>query len=315
MGERFNFVGSQLTPHQKRETAQDLTNIRKENVFQKSELEKTPQEREAIALVDTWLKREFASLDIPEVPELKPERFHVMSEEWFDKEVKDENTLASYYTFEDAAVFSRGRTGTPLVLYQSIFHEAIHAASLQKHWVDGKENGVGSYRVGYRIQNLANDRHVHLLGLNEAVVETTTEEFVKRNAHTIVRRLGVSREELSRAEFLYAPFRMVLRELCEGVASFQGIASSEVWKKIKRGQFTGEMMHLRDIERAYGSGALRVLDALQVSTQVNQRTEDIQAVDEKNKKILEFFQSYDRDGENNESTRAHLAYEIVGGQG
>ncbi len=41
------------------------------------------------------------------------------------------------------------------------------------------------------------------------------------------------------------------------IAKQKGEDENAVWQKIKRGQFTGEMMHLRDVEKYLGKGVLK----------------------------------------------------------
>mgnify|MGYP001566357251 CR=1 FL=1 len=54
----------------------------------------------------------------------------------------------------------------------------------------------------------------------------------------------------------------IVRLVIKKVAEKKGITYDEVWKKIKKGYFSGEMMHLRDVEDVFGHGSLRFLGAL-----------------------------------------------------
>jgi hypothetical protein len=315
MRHQFDFVGPKITPEKEVRAAHRLASAqRKENFFQKGEAEKTPEERVAIELFDKVLKREFLDLDIPEVPELRPERFHVMSEAWCNANMDEASSgSGSYASFGDKAMLFRHRSRSRLDFYNTILHEAIHLVSRQKHWLNVENEAIGSYRLGYRIKNpiRKNDVHVHLSAFNEGVTEATTEELFKENFREIGRRLSLSYDEFERYTYSYPTSREAIKNLCYGVAAFKNIPPKEVWKKIKKGQFTGDMMHLRDVELAYGKGALRVLDALEIG--LNEVPSAARAaLEEKNNKILQYFDSYDADGVNKQEARSTLSLEVLG---
>lgn len=316
MRERFNFVGPDITPKEEVDAAHSMAHARKrENVFHEAELEKTPGELAAIGLLNDILEQEFLALDIVEIPEIRPERFHIMSEEWFDRN-KDEDARASYTSFEDKAVFSRARAGSFAALAKTIFHEGIHASALQKHWVDVKRKKMSDYRLGYGIKNVSKDVvHRHFGAFSEGVTELTVQEMFHNNGLEIRKKLGISQEELAKIEFSYPLFRAVVRNICHGLSQFQENSVEEAWKKIKRGQFTGEMMHLRDIEYAYGKGALRLLDALEISSGVEESvTAEAREAYAKNELVQRYFENHDRPGEDRQSLRASLAREILGNE-
>lgn len=315
MRERFNFVGPNITPKIEALAAHDLASAqRKANIFQEGELKKTPEELAAIEFFDGLLKMEFLDLEIPEVPELRPERFHIMSEAWCDANM-GKSDHGAYFSFGDNAVLSRRRSGSRLDFYNTISHEAIHSVSRQKHWVDIEKKKIDSYRVGYRVKNVSNQDspHVHLKAFNEGVVETTAEEFFTRNSQAIGKKLSIPERELEKCTFGYVTFRRVVKDLCQGLAQAQNGKPQDVWNKIKKGQFTGEMMHLRDIEFAYGKGALRILDALQVkSDDFDMQEESSEQIDEKNEKIIQFFETYTLPEGEREDIRGALARDILG---
>jgi hypothetical protein len=155
--------------------------------------------------------------------------------------------------------------------------------------------------------------HIHLRAFNEGVVETTVEEFFTRNSQAIGRRLSIPERELEKCTFGYTTFRRVVKDLCHGLAQAQNSKPQDAWKKIKKGQFTGEMMHLRDIEHAYGKGSLRILDALRgASDDLDNQEKSKEQVDKENEKILQFFENYDRKEESRELVRMELARGILG---
>jgi hypothetical protein len=315
MRERFDFVGPNITPKREAQATHDLASFeRKSNLFQEGELPKTPEEIAAIEFFDGLLKMEFLDLGIPEIPELRPERFHIMSEAWCDANM-EKSDHGAYFPIGNDTVLSRHRAKSRLDLYNSISHEAIHSVSKQKYWFDPEKNIIRLYRVGYKVENESGreNPHVHLRAFNEGVVEAIAEEFFTRNSQAIGKKLSIPERELEKCTFDYAAFRRVVKDLCHGIAQAQNSKPQDVWNKIKKGQFTGEMMHLRDIEYAYGKGALRILDALQVtSDDLDMQEGSSEQIDEKNEKILQFFGNYDRKEESRELVRMELAQGILG---
>ncbi len=311
MRERFNFVGQDMSQRDEVLATEKLKRIREnEKRFIGYEQKKTEQELAVIQLFDGLLKSEFAELGIDGIPELQPNRFRIMSDAWFEKNM-GVFSEANYYATGDSAVFNRSRSRTPLSLYQSFLHEGIHAASHQKHWIT--EDEIRSYRVGYKTANLSTEQgvHEHFRGLNEGIVEETTREMFWKHRGSIQQSTGSSADDLRAMTFSYEIPRMVVDCICTALADAQDLEKEEVWKEMKRGQFTGEMMHLREVELAYDMGALRVLDALEVSIdgEGEQAQVELRRVTVKNNKILEYFRSY---GENKSEKRRQLAQEILG---
>lgn len=317
MRESFNFVGPNRTAAVESSAAHSMARQREAaNEFHESELEKTPGERAAIDLLDDLLKREFEDLEIPEIPGIHAERFHIMSQEWFEKE-RPERNRGFYDSFKDSAVLCRDRMESALYVYKTIFHEGVHAVSHQKHWIDVGNRTIKHYRVGYGTTNVSRkeeEQHDHFYAFNEGVVESTVEELFYKYQEEIGRKLLIPVEELKGLGFSYGLFREVAQEICIGVALHDGVSRFDVWKKIKRGQFTGEMMHLRNIERVYGFEALDVLEVLKMEGEVEDVKDENAKKElwERNEKILEFFKNYDRPEEDRSDVRKKLMDEILG---
>ncbi len=318
MRQKFDFVGPNITPKAEVRATHALALAqRQENTFHKEELEKTPGERAAIELFDKFLKQEFLELDIPEVPELRPDRFHVMSEAWFSKH-RNKSTQGSYVHLYDKTLISRERPGSPVQVYTTILHEAIHSVAKLKIRLSGEEAIPTIYRLGYDIKNTSDtdNAHAHLVGFNEGVVELTTQDIFEKREKEIAARLNLSKREMEEAKFYYADGRAVTRSLCHGLGEATGVGPKVAWDKIKRGQFTGEMMHLRDIERTYGKGSLRILDALDVTSDLSTaQTIEQEKISRRNEQIRAYFESYDRPGQSLAVTRSRLAIAILGLEG
>jgi hypothetical protein len=55
----------------------------------------------------------------------------------------------------------------------------------------------------------------------------------------------------------------IVEIIIQKVAEKKGEDRELVWQRFKRGLFSGEMMHLRDIEETFGKGSLRILASLE----------------------------------------------------
>lgn len=140
----------------------------------------------------------------------------------------------------------------------------IHLSAFRKFSFDIKQGKIDLYRTGYRVhpaEHQREGRHGHLKGLDEAIVDKFTFEILKK-------RYGEMRQELDMPPDKTFPLRVyrsymdVLNKIIEGVAGHRGESREETWRRFKKGIFTGEMMHFRDIEDTFGQGALRVIGAM-----------------------------------------------------
>lgn len=321
MPEQYEFAGPAMTLAESEEAGRTLKAYRGKVREKRAEeaVEKAFDEEKAVRLIDDILKKEFLAMGIERVPEIDPERFHHMSEQWF-KARAEKGTIGIHYPVEDYMVFNRRRAGSSVPVYKVIFHEAIHNAAKRKYWAKpvtvGDTEGIqfNSYRAGYESANVSNpdDQHVHLIGFNEGVVEMTSQTLFHKYAHQIRRELAVTESEVAEGGFAYTKSRAIIREIVRTLSSLEEVPEPEVWQRIRKGQFTGEMMHLRKIEYAYGKGSLRVLDALVVGSDEKRTDAENEAIRDRNEKILEYFEQSDRPGENKKPSRQALAREILG---
>lgn len=157
---------------------------------------------------------------------------------------------------------------SPRISFISVMvHEFIHSHSHIKYFVE--EGGVfGTHRIGYESTGKDDQEyHFHFRGFNEAVTSALTDEILLKNKEYLSKTLKLSADEwdiFEESGVSYKSAREILDCVIDGVADVTGQEHGEVWGKIREGVFTGEMMHLRDIEKAFGPGSLRVIAAIQV---------------------------------------------------
>jgi hypothetical protein len=163
--------------------------------------------------------------------------------------------------------------------FDSVIHEDIH----NKQFASFSANANGkpwTYRTGYDVQNKfkPEDVHSHFRGFNEAVTTMTVWDIVEENRSYIENDLHLDLNLLKQEfEKTYLGVRQITEAVILKVALSRvmddksipadisaikeaiKIKEREFWEEIKKGQFTGNMMFLREIEKSVGPGSLRIL--------------------------------------------------------
>ncbi len=167
-------------------------------------------------------------------------------------------------------------------LFWTILHEVLHA--IGRTTFDVHERGWNSRRVGYE-QTTRYGRHFS--GFNEGVVELIVHECASNAYHEIVRALdamktaaGVDAGDMV-YEFKFQPHaydahRSLVGDVIHKEARARQLEEEgeteddtllmkyvePVQLEMIRGYFSGNMMHLRSIEKHFGEGSLRLIAAL-----------------------------------------------------
>ena len=135
-------------------------------------------------------------------------------------------------------------------------HESIHDKQIHKYRISNEKNGspkVSAYRLGYHVIS-EKPEDEWFAGFNEAVTEKTAMDIVNK------KRKDYEKELISKSHYKFTID--IVDKIVEKVAKLKGENKEDVWKRFKAGQFTGNMMHLRDIENAFGKNSLRVLGSM-----------------------------------------------------
>lgn len=191
------------------------------------------------------------------------------SEETYDKAMSDfidqwvdPKTAEAEAEFETAVAKAQSyrRLGTTL-------HEIIHLAGLSHAYIDKDKKKISLTRSGY-------DSGAYFSALNEAVVQKMTADMMEKNR----RRIETPGYPLDTDDFKssgpYATEMQALDMVIWRIAKHRGESKDEVWTRFKKNYFTGGMMHLRDLERALGPGALRAYANIPRESEVMTRVED-----------------------------------------
>lgn len=292
------FVGKNLTPEGAKIIAQkSLEKKEKWKEFFEGEFEKTAEDLKAIEKINSYLAEEVEEAGASEKMEpVLPEQIHYISTESYDKnfpEVAERGGEAAY--FENLkAIFINAEAYRRESKYYATLHEMTHAASFHQLRAEEKERKIKykASKCGYGTAYIINEGKVEIIyqfkGFNEAVTEKITRETLGKRKEEIIKEFNFSEKE---NKSLFAPggyedYLKILDAIIKKTAEKSGKTEEGVWKKIKKGYFEGEMAHLRDIERACGAGALRMLAAIGESPDFASRAETSEM-------ILIYFQTDD----------------------
>jgi len=166
-----------------------------------------------------------------------------------------------------------------LELFHAVAHELIHAASYERYHlcIDAKieeenseekikMNSVVNSRSGYKLPG-NNDKIAaeYFSGLDEMVIEKVFTDICKKHKKELKKEIDLSRTDIRKLiehKYFNTYSLDILNLIIEEVARVKKEKIDKVWERFKRGLFTGEIMHIRDIERVFGEGALKVLSVL-----------------------------------------------------
>ena len=300
-----NIFGKNLTPEDTQKASENLVKyFEKAALPMENEVKKTPEEIKVIEKTNEYLAQEFSELGIEKIPEITPEQFHILGGQKYNALTNEENPLhpqstGTYSSRVNGVIINKAPSRGRLALYKTILHEAVHMASFQSHHIDKEEARATPYRVGYTAYNTRDD-HEHFRALNEAVADKTVVDLLVKHREDFIKELNVTQEEIKKSRASYYRFEMdVLNVILEKIASEKKEDVSAVWQRFKKGQFTGDMLHLKDIEHIFGKGALRVLSAM-----------DYEGKDLPPKEVNRLVWRYFKEADNEE--REQIAQKITG---
>jgi len=299
--EQFVF-GKDLSSQKKEEIAENINKI-KEQAKQKveGEYEKTQDELKFIGMINTYIEKEFQDLKIANFHSLRAEQFHLVNMEAYKKLDAGKDFVAFVIPIESATYINKNVARHRLELYKTILHESIHLCSSEKNRAVNK-NGklyISNYRKGYANQNIEDaqgKKHEHFRGFNEAVTDLIAIDILKEHKNELVSNLKIKLEE-EQLPVSFTNYKKLLIEIMHKIAKKNNEKVEDVWKRFKRGYFTGDMMHLRDVEKTFGKGSLRFLAAIYSGTTDTSIETD--------KKIFRFFETDD------ENEREQISQEVL----
>lgn len=299
-------IGKNLTPEKAavwEKTAAETEKHGKELL--EGEFEKTAEDLKMIEKINSYLAEEFEEAGAEgEMEPILPEQIHYLSQKSYNKNFSEEAMAGSealYSSAMKAAYINAEAYPARLKKHYATLHEATHAASPHQLLIKAEEAKIIARKCGYGtiyLHYLEEDKKYELFGgFNEAVTEKIARETLNKHKGEIAKEFNISEEETESFEVTaYEEYLGILDFVILKTARKNGETEEAVWNKIKKGYFEGKMAHLRDIERACGAGALKILAALNPETLTEFETFE---------KILRYFETNDK------SEEEKLAKEIL----
>lgn len=278
--------GFQLTEEQKTRAEGYLGKRAKKDSHAAGEKEKSHLEKLYSELADSYFLQDLDELGlaVPATPEF--ERVHIMpTKASFGRKVGKRLAHAlGVYTndhiyLHQKRVFKRH----PVESFGVFLHERIHAGSHTSFAIRkdrlGRARSPKLMRVGYDTAGLPKRIAYRIFeGLNEAVTEEWTQELIRKHKSDLMQKLNIRHKNLNdlsmgmsanragiweaKNDIIYVQVRNVLAHIIERISDATAVPREEVWKRFKLGMVTGEMMHLRDIDHAFGTRSLALLAQL-----------------------------------------------------
>lgn len=240
------------------QAAEELLRKRKRGLeLLPGELPKSPEVLKFIEKINKYIAEELHDLDLEFDSKVVPEQIHLLPDAKYIKHAP-KNSRGTYYQNEDMYVV---RGGLPrLQMFKTILHEALHKVSFHAWSIAPKtgEEGrriVEQHRTGYGGKE-------HLDKFDEGVIDVLVIRILARHADELREIFHITPEEETEGVNSYKFEVDLVSAIIKKIAEKNQERFARVLYRFARGLFTGEMMHLRDIERTFGGGSLRILAAM-----------------------------------------------------
>jgi len=247
----------------------------------KGELEKTEKTEEIINFINNCLKKEFDEMGL-KYENIPSEKVHLFLDDIFRK-MHPESTASGIYSSILHEAHIRVGCSERANIFTTILHEMIHIASYNVYYANtNNEDLSDNYRTGYaNAQHQGQNFHEHFRGLNEGIIDLIASEILNKNLETISEMLDLEEEDYKSINWYYDEGELI-NAIIEKVAKQKNEDEDDVYMRFKKGLFSGEMMHLRDVEKVFGKDALRIFSYVDPKAKSKKEIE-IQG------KVYEFF--------------------------
>jgi hypothetical protein len=261
----YNFIiHGDATPEEKEDHEEWAQGWLKESMRPiEGELEKTPQELKLLNLINDDVESNFATLGLENPPAILPEQIHFLNDKGFtavlgQRGEHDNPGEPPAFQKRGAVYVNRERYESKVQLVDDVAHECFHLASVHKFIANGKK--LAEYRLGYNLISSRAKSFEPFRGLNEAVTEQSVMEFMHKYKSSLVQEFGIDAADLSAYRgYAYKVSRAILTRLISGIAAYRGEEPFAVWHRIERGMYSGDMMHLRDIAKAFDARTFQLV--------------------------------------------------------
>lgn len=276
------------------------------------EREKTEMEKKYIETSEAVLRMIFDRFKIPHDEKLiSPDQVHFFTKANFEKEFGIAPTDAGGFhcAMQNMVCIKDGNENAPegekeIFDISDMAHEIIHLASKHKYQgVIEKDDSVEplQYRVGYDMTTIENKKAVsRFKGFNEGVVCITQSFLFSDFSEELEARTGITKEMKQMSHYSrYSENQDLVLDIGETVGKYRNENPLKSVYRIIKGQFTGDMMPLRDIDDIFGKGSLDLLAEYQsvFGTKDDRKRDEL---------ILEYFRTEIEDKEKRQKIKAEI---------
>lgn len=258
-----NFTAKSNVPENEKddlETHLHRKQYRSKDPVSEKEIEKTFENKELIDLANKSVLEAIKNLGLDVPVAFDSVRVHIIPADFQSRTLED--SQGQYQSVEDRIVVRKQKNN--LQFFKVMVHELLHAYSWNKFYIKETEEGFrgGTKRSGYAYSSKENQDEIQFQGLTEAIIEDFQREITYKHAEELT---GLTTDEKSILEIKALnwnsyPFeRDILHYAVDRLAKENNLEDSEIWQKLRRGLFTGEMMFLRMFEKTFGPDTLKIL--------------------------------------------------------
>lgn len=228
------------------------------------EMLKTPEEQKLIPIFSQYIKEEADNLGVSDLRQpISSEKIHFFWPDIYDAKASSlihDLTRAHYDPSVDAIYAQKSESDNIWQMAHITLHEMIHSSSAIRYDLN-KEGIFDSLKVGYSSSRLDKSAEVSEIfsGLNEAVTDLMVKEILDRHQTDLKRELNISTEEIESSPLHFYNYCPWVEWIMDKIAENNQEDKAAVWQKFKLGMMTGKIMHLREIEKVLGVGALRLV--------------------------------------------------------
>jgi hypothetical protein len=196
---------------------------------------------------------------------------HFFTKENFEKEFKNASVDAGGFhdAMRNIVCLKDGNENAPegekeIFDISDMAHEVIHMASHHKYQgLVGENNDIApdNYRVGYAMTTFENEKPTRKFnGFNEGLVCITQSFMFHDFAEELEKRTGITKEMKNLSHYSrYSKNQDLVLDISEAIGKYRNENPLKSTHRLIKGQFTGDMMPLRDIDDIFGKGSLDLL--------------------------------------------------------